>query len=440
MHNSLTMPAVAPRVKSASIRADAWIADVPKGRRDTSRTRADASLLAIESGLWEIHLHTGLDQTAPAAAAGNGCEVVFAGELHNRRALLDRLRLAEETDEARVVLAAYLKWGEEAVAELRGIFSFIIRDGGRGTTLCARDALGTWPLFYAETDHRLLVSPSAAALVRHPEVSADPNPVWFADRIRHEFPDPGATPHRALRRVMPGHLLRVRDGAVETYRYWFPISPEGPVEWARGSALDPFEELIERKIGDYIAGRQAGIFLSGGLDSVTVAAMAREHSRRCDTPLPWGLSLEFSDSQANEAEVQQRVADVLGLPLLLLPFDEAAGEPGLFRSALEMNATLSAPLLNPWLPAYRSLARRGRAEGCEVILTGGGGDEWLTVSSFLAADLLSRGTSRGGSIFTGARSGIIRCRTAKRCGACSGPAGCEPCVRTAGGTRRSGSA
>jgi len=49
---------------------------------------------------------------------------------------------------------------------------------------------------------------------------------------------------------------------------------------------------------------------------------------------------------------------------------------------------LSAPLLNPWLPAYATLAREGQQRGCDVILTGGGGDEWLTVGPFLAADLL----------------------------------------------------
>jgi asparagine synthetase B (glutamine-hydrolysing) len=70
------------------------------------------------------------------------------------------------------------------------------------------------------------------------------------------------------------------------------------------------------------------------------------------------------------------------------PFFEAIGGNGLLPPALELSKTLSAPLMNTWLPAYYQLALEGKQRGCTAILTGGGGDEWLGLSPLLAADLL----------------------------------------------------
>jgi len=92
---------------------------------------------------------------------------------------------------------------------------------------------------------------------------------------------------------------------------------------------------------------------------------------------------------------QRSVASQLGLPHVAMPFYNAAGPNGLLRAALEMSCSLAAPLMNPWLPAYHTLATEAERRGCRVILTGGGGDEWLTISPFLSADLLRAFDLRG---------------------------------------------
>jgi asparagine synthetase B (glutamine-hydrolysing) len=133
----------------------------------------------------------------------------------------------------------------------------------------------------------------------------------------------------------------------------------------------------------------AGVFLSGGLDSVTVAAVATKLSRDRHAPEPLALSLGFSDPEANEQAVQRGVASGLGLRQVLTPLEEASGPDGLVASALELSARWPVPLVNSlWLPAYLYLAREGRQRGCHVILTGHGGDEWLTVTPYYAADLI----------------------------------------------------
>src|SRR5262249_2282037 len=131
-----------------------------------------------------------------------------------------------------------------------------------------------------------------------------------------------------------------------------------------------------------------GIFLSGGLDSISVAAMAADGTRREGRPTPVALSLGFPTPETDEQDVQRSVAATLGLDQDLLGFDEAVRPHGLVRSALEVTRSWPAALLNSWLPAYARLAEFGKRRGVSVILTGSGGDEWLSVSPYLSADLL----------------------------------------------------
>jgi asparagine synthetase B (glutamine-hydrolysing) len=112
-------------------------------------------------------------------------------------------------------------------------------------------------------------------------------------------------------------------------------------------------------------------------------------------PDPWALSLAFPDPESNEEPRQRAVAAALELPQVVLAWEDAVPQEGLVAAALELNAASPAPLLNFWMPAYDRLAVEGRVRGCSVILTGNGGDEWLTVSPYYAADLMRNLDVRG---------------------------------------------
>src|SRR5690606_21694300 len=102
------------------------------------------------------------------------------------------------------------------------------------------------------------------------------------------------------------------------------------------------------------------------------------------------LSLLFPHG-VNEETTQRGVANGLGLELVALEFDDAVGPGGLLQAGLDLSQGLAAPLQNVWTPAYDALTAVGREHGIENVLTGGGGDEWLTVTPLIAADYLQRG-------------------------------------------------
>lgn len=173
-------------------------------------------------------------------------------------------------------------------------------------------------------------------------------------------------------------------------KYWDPAPDGRAVEWLREDEVERFDAVLERAVSRCFRGR-TGIFLSGGFDSISVGAVAVDLARRQGRPAPRALSLGFPDPACNEEFVQRGVAQALGIAQDLVPFDDAIGRRGLLKSATELAATWPVPMLNLWAPAYLELARRGRERGCASILTGSGGDEWLTVTPYLSADLIRHG-------------------------------------------------
>lgn len=282
--------------------------------------------------------------------------------------------------------------GESALSDLRGQFVLVLADEAAGDVRIVRDPVGAHPVYFAITRNGFAVSPSIAAIVRLPDVSTTINRVAVADHLCKRWPDKHETFFQGVRRLPQGWLLHISDENAATRRYWQPSTER--IDWLPDEEIDRFDELLDQAVARGLTGR-AGIFLSGGFDSVSVAAVAADLARRNGRPTPRSLSLGFPDPACDEQYVQRNVARALGLPIDLVPFSEAAGPRGLLRESLELNIGLSAPLLSTWMPAYLTLLRRAQHANIDTILTGEGGDEWLGVSPFFTADLLAKGDVAG---------------------------------------------
>jgi asparagine synthase (glutamine-hydrolysing) len=329
----------------------------------------------------------------------SACTVVFDGVLFDREELLRSVALRATFDsDAAHVAAAYEVLGPGILSRLRGSFALIVWDRQRHQLVCARDQLGSQPLFYAEQPNGILLSSSLPRVLSHPAVSNELNRPALVDHLCHRWPDAGETHFASVRRVPVAHVLVWRGGRLEIGPYWELSTPEA---WIDDDELDEFDGLFERAVRRQLSLGAAGVFLSGGFDSVSIAAVAADVARRRGDPVPRALSLAFPHPDCDEAEIQKSVAAKLGLPQTLMGFDEAVGPAGLIGAGMELSAGLPLPLVNPWRPAYMRLGEDARQHGCTVLLTGAGGDEWLTVNPFYMADLLRRGNLLGASRFAG---------------------------------------
>jgi asparagine synthetase B (glutamine-hydrolysing) len=310
-----------------------------------------------------------VSRQSPRTAETGGCTLLFDGALHTGN-----------------VEEAYARWGDLAPVHLRGAFVLIIWDATRECLLCARDHVGLHPLFYAQVNDRLFISPSLAALVAHPEVPSELNRAALGDQLAGRWPRSDQTYFARVKRLPAGHTLRLDRAGLHVARYWDPIPRH--IEWLPDKrALDEFESRFRTAVERAFARRPAAIFLSSGLDSVSVAATCVQQQ----LPLALALSRTFPGEGFDEEATQRAVARELDLPQVLLSLEEAARPHGALAAALAMSRCLPAPLVRFWRPAYQRLAVEARQRGCRVILTGEGGDDWVELKSSLAADCLRRG-------------------------------------------------
>jgi asparagine synthase (glutamine-hydrolysing) len=322
-------------------------------------------------------------------AKDGACTALFDGLLHCRREWLHEFSVPEASD-ATLVLQAYLRWGEGLLERVKGLFALIIWDSRRDLLLCARDPHGMHPCFYGDDAGDLFLSSSAQALAAHPRIPGTVDRVAIADHLCHRWPRLEATYFDGVRRLPGGYVLRVREGRRTVARYWDPIPPGRPIDYVSDEEAGRFGELLDRAVDRCLPDGPAAVYLSGGLDSVSVAALAQEQLRDEDVDPLLALSLVFEHPDANEGDTQRAVATRLGLPQKIVTVGEAVGPNGLLADALEMSASRSAPMMNLWNPAYAFLGRYAAEHGCEVILTGNGGDEWLEAGVHKARLALER--------------------------------------------------
>lgn len=314
----------------------------------------------------------------------------FHGLLFNREALLTPSDKSDCAD-ADLILRAYEREGEAFLSRLRGSFVIAILDRLRDMAIVVRDPLGSHPLFYVENGSRVLFSSSPQFLIEQPSVSRALNRAALADHLCYRWPDTQETFYAAVRRVPPSWRAVIKAGRLELDRFWDPMPVNQPVQWLTTEETARFDEVLDQAVDRCLRNGPTGVYLSGGLDSISVAAVATDLARKNGQNLPLALSLGFPDPACDERDRQAAVARGLGLRQHLIDFDQAVGSRPLSEQWIELNQYTNAPILNTWQPAYLALAARAKYDGVRTILTGHGGDEWLTVSPYLSADLIRRG-------------------------------------------------
>jgi asparagine synthase (glutamine-hydrolysing) len=325
-------------------------------------------------------------ESGTAFATDGHVSVLFDGYLHEPAP-----SSAIEARPAERVLAEFLRKDSSAFESLRGAYSIIVVDARRDEILAVRDHMGTVPLFWADSaEEGVFISPSPTAIAARPEVGNALNLAALGEWALLRWLNVEETLFQRVRRVPAGHFLRVAGTNREVIRYWYPLAVRRE-DWVTEDDFGRFDDVFALAIRRCLELGHAGILLSGGLDSASVAAIAKVESDASGHAPPLALSIAFPHESCNEEAVQRSVAQILGLPQIMRGLFEAAGDDNLLRRAMISFPEWPQPAISYWIPSYESLMREGVEQGCRVMLTGMGGDEWLTVSPYYASNLIRRG-------------------------------------------------
>jgi len=313
------------------------------------------------------------NQAARAAADETGSiHAVVNGEVYNHAELLRGLRSrgheVPDGPDTAVVPHLYEELGPEFPRLLDGMFAVALWDGPNRRLVLARDRAGEKPLYLAAVADRFAFASEPAALLALPWVSRDPDPAAIGRYLMHGFFAGDDTGFAAIRQLPPAHTLVLEPGETRRTRYWRPWDGLGePSRVGTRDAVSRTREGLARAVADRVPGEVPfGVFLSGGVDSSAVAALAaRAHAGRFPT-----YSLRLPDRGYDESAYARSVAERIGSDHHEITLDVSAGEEALATYAAAMDLPLGDPSV---LPTW-ALARRA-ARDVPVVLTGEGGDE-----------------------------------------------------------------
>lgn len=317
--------------------------------------------------------------SAHSAGSEDACVITYNGEVYNYRELREELvalghRFRTQSD-TEVVLQAYRAWGVAALARFNGQFAFALWDRRARTLVLARDRLGVRPLYVCEHGGRVFFASEVKAIfAADAAIPRELDPAGLAETFTFWTTVAPRTVFRGVEELRPGHVRTYTpEGSTESC-YWRPRYPvDGEGEF-RGSIEEASEELRERlaratSLRMLRADVDVGSYLSGGLDSSLVAALARRAiGGRLRT-----FSLRFTDAEYDETPFQREMVQRLGsehAEILVSRGDIAAAFPETIRH-------VERPILRTAPTPLLLLARLVRDGGIKVVVTGEGADEML---------------------------------------------------------------
>ena len=306
--------------------------------------------------------------------------LVFNGEIYNYLEL--RAELAAEhgavfaTDgDSEAIVAAYHYWGTDALTRLRGMFAFALWDTVEGELFCARDPFGIKPLYMATgtggtvfgSEKKCLLDLAATIGL---DVGIDERAVQHYTVLQY-VPEP-ETLHRGVRRLESGSFARVRPGKPpQVTRYFTPQFdavpfPAGSAPGGEQARYDEITAVLEDSVAKHMrADVTVGAFLSGGIDSTAIAALAMRHNPRLIT-----FTTGFEREGFSEVDVAVASAEAIGARHVAKVVSQAE-----FVAALpEIVWYLDEPVADPALVPLFFIAREARKH-VKVVLSGEGADE-----------------------------------------------------------------
>ena len=204
--------------------------------------------------------------------------IIFNGEIYNYRSIRDRLTEAghvfRTNTDTEVLIHGYEEYGEKLLNMLRGMFAFVIWDKEKKELFGARDFFGIKPMYYARMGGTFMFGSEIKSFLAHPAFKKELNTTALENYLTFQYSPTHETFFKNVYKLLPAHYFRMKDGKVEIRRYWdvhFEADGKPSLEEWTERISDTFRDSVEaHKIADV----EVGSFLSSGVDSSYVAAVA----------------------------------------------------------------------------------------------------------------------------------------------------------------------
>jgi len=305
----------------------------------------------------------------PMTFSSGGLSIVFNGEIYNFKELKAQLTSMGETgfvsnSDTEILLRLFKQFGPACLEKLRGMFAFAIWDDKGKTLFLARDPLGIKPLYYSFQDGRLVFASELRAIMASGLVQPEPDPTAIYHYFRTGTVAEPATLLRGVRMLEAGHWLCWKEEKIDVRNFWqLKFSNDDDFN---GDAVQLVRSaLLDSVNSHFVSDVPVGIFLSGGIDSTALVALAKCNGHEKLE----SFTIGFNESNFDETDLAARTAKHFGTSHHSLKVDAATGRD-LFQRYLRIVDQPSNDGLNTF-----SISEFARQNNLRVVLSGLGGDE-----------------------------------------------------------------
>ncbi len=309
----------------------------------------------------------------PMRDESTGNWLVHNGEIYNFREIRSRLESEgsqfDSQSDTEVILKAYARWGENCVAQFRGMFAFAVWDAQQHRLFIARDPMGIKPLYYYQSDRHFLFASELRTLLKTGLIRRNLSQTALLNYLAFGSVYEPDTLIEGVHALPPGHSLTWERGTVTTRQYWdltFDASgTRGNLAADHAGLENRVHALLEESVRmQLVSDVPVGVFLSGGIDSSSLVGILSHSGIRPST-----FSIVFREADYSEAEHSRAVASLFKTDhheMTVSQQDALATIPDALRA-------MDQPTIDGINTYF--VSQQTRAAGIKVALSGLGGDE-----------------------------------------------------------------
>ncbi|MFF7945529.1 asparagine synthase (glutamine-hydrolyzing) [Streptomyces griseorubiginosus] len=319
-----------------------------------------------------------LSETGAQPMAKDSLVLTYNGELYNAPELRAELEAAgvrfRGTSDTEVLLEAWRRWGTDCLPRLRGMFAFGVFDERTGELVLVRDQLGIKPLFLLRRDGGLAFASELKALAAATGGKLEVDHAALVASLLYYWVPDSRCAFREAEKLPPGSWLRIRpDGQVQRGRFWNlkDVAAEGQARARAGERPDLAAIVEESTRKHLLADVPVATFLSGGLDSSWLTALAARHQPGISA-YTIGFRAEDARFEAmpDDLRYARQVAEQFGVEL-----HEIEIAPNVLDLLPQMTYSLDEPIGDPAAINTFLICQAAREAGVKVMLSGMGADE-----------------------------------------------------------------